>query len=128
MPDCSPKPGESKQDFVSRCIPLALKEGDTKEEAAGKCYGIYDNAKKSVTKAKQKTVRGYLAPPPGDISDKENDILAEVYATAREDGKSKEDAAKIAWGAVNRYRKKTKSMVNKMLNAVLGFLIGRTIK
>ncbi len=43
----TPRSGESEQDFVSRCIPEVLKEGATQDQAAGKCYGIYRNAKKS---------------------------------------------------------------------------------
>jgi len=41
-----PKPGESEQDFISRCVPIVMNEGDTKDQALGKCYGIYRNIKK----------------------------------------------------------------------------------
>lgn len=46
MPD--PTPGEGRDEFASRCIPIVLKEEPTKtqRQAAGKCYGIYDNAQK----------------------------------------------------------------------------------
>lgn len=38
----TPKTGESEKEFVSRCIPIVMKEGDhDQEQAAGKCYGIY---------------------------------------------------------------------------------------
>ena len=49
----SPKPNESRQDFVNRCIPYLIREGkhsntaDGRKAAAGECYGIYDNKKKS---------------------------------------------------------------------------------
>jgi hypothetical protein len=43
MPD--PKPNETEQEFVNRCIPYMMKEGKTQEEAAGACYGIYRNKK-----------------------------------------------------------------------------------
>lgn len=51
---------------------------------------------------KQKTIRGYLFPQGGDISDHELDILANAYASAREQGYDKERASKIAWRAVNK--------------------------
>ena len=38
-----PNAGESKEDYISRCIPYVLNEGATPEQAAGKCYGMYDN-------------------------------------------------------------------------------------
>lgn len=46
----TPREGESRQDFVSRCIPIVLKEDDglTQEQAAGKCYGIYDSHNKGI--------------------------------------------------------------------------------
>lgn len=44
----TPAKGESRQKFVSRCIPIVKKENSdlTNEQAAGRCYGIYDNWKK----------------------------------------------------------------------------------
>jgi len=36
------KPGESKEDYVSRCIAYCIKEeGLTQEQASGKCYGMW---------------------------------------------------------------------------------------
>jgi hypothetical protein len=45
-----PTPGESesKEDFVSRCIPEVMDEGASQDEAQGKCYGIWDSSKKSL--------------------------------------------------------------------------------
>lgn len=43
----NPKTGETEQEFVSRCIPIVIKEGLDQKQSAGKCYGIYRNAKKS---------------------------------------------------------------------------------
>ena len=49
----TPKQGESRQAFVNRCIPYLIHEGkhpntdDGRKAAAGECYGIYDNRKKS---------------------------------------------------------------------------------
>lgn len=43
MPD-SPRKGESKEDFIARCMKyLAEKEGKTGKPAAGQCYGMWDN-------------------------------------------------------------------------------------
>ena len=51
-----PKPskGESKKDYVSRCIPIVIGEGKPPKEAAGKCYGMYDYYKKKKKKGKKK--------------------------------------------------------------------------
>jgi len=51
-----PKPskGESKKDYVSRCIPMVIGEGKPPKEAAGKCYGMYDFYKKKSKKKKNK--------------------------------------------------------------------------
>jgi len=38
----SPRSGESKEDYISRCIPYVLNEGATQEQAAGKCYGMWE--------------------------------------------------------------------------------------
>lgn len=40
------KPGESKTDYISRCVKEVMKEGATQEQALGKCYGMYNNFKK----------------------------------------------------------------------------------
>lgn len=38
-----PSIGESKDEFISRCIAYVVKEGKTQDEAAGQCYGMWDN-------------------------------------------------------------------------------------
>lgn len=45
---------------------------------------------------------GFVPPPAGDRSQKVKDILARVYSNERKKGRSKEQSAKIAWGAVKR--------------------------
>ena len=40
------KPGESEKSYISRCVPYVMKEGKTKEQALGKCYGMYRQARK----------------------------------------------------------------------------------
>jgi len=70
------------------------------DEAFRKARGKY------LETIKRKTVRGYLSPEPGDITERENEILAETYASARESGNDRETSAKIAWNAVKKYRAK----------------------
>jgi hypothetical protein len=43
----TPKKGESKKDYVSRCIPIVLEEGTAKDQqqAAAICYSMYDQHK-----------------------------------------------------------------------------------
>ena len=36
-----PRPAESEDDFISRCIPVLIGEGKTQEQAAGACYGMW---------------------------------------------------------------------------------------
>jgi len=38
-----PGPTENKDEFISRCIAYVIKEGKTPEQAAGQCYGMWDN-------------------------------------------------------------------------------------
>ena len=46
MPDI--KPGESRQDYVARCVPYVIKkEGATQKQALGKCFGMYDHYTKN---------------------------------------------------------------------------------
>lgn len=44
-----PHPGskETKQDFVSRCIPILVDEGREQKAAQGACYGIWRHDKGS---------------------------------------------------------------------------------
>lgn len=43
-----PKAGESEQDYISRCIPMVMKEGKTQEQAAGQCYGMWRGRKNAI--------------------------------------------------------------------------------
>lgn len=38
-----PNPGESEDDFISRCVSYVMDEGKTADEAVGKCYGMWKN-------------------------------------------------------------------------------------
>ena len=54
----SVNPGESRQHYVSRCIPIVMHEGGahhTPSQAAGKCHGMYDQHKKRSRKQKAKS-------------------------------------------------------------------------
>jgi len=46
----SVNPNESRSDYVARCIPVVMKEGHTKEQAVGKCEGMYTSHKKTARK------------------------------------------------------------------------------
>jgi len=49
MPAVRPK--ESRNDYVSRCVPYVMKEeGLTQEQAVGKCFGLYDQHRKAARK------------------------------------------------------------------------------
>lgn len=37
------KPGESRSDYVSRCVRTVMDEGLTREQAVGRCEGMYDS-------------------------------------------------------------------------------------
>lgn len=41
------KKGESREDWMNRCIPIVIKEGKTPEQASGQCGGMYDSWKKA---------------------------------------------------------------------------------
>ena len=42
----TPNKGESKEDFVSRCIPIMKKEGREQGQAIAICYSIWRNKDK----------------------------------------------------------------------------------
>ena len=39
------KKGEKQKEFVSRCIPIVMKEGKTLVQAQGKCFGMWKQRK-----------------------------------------------------------------------------------
>jgi hypothetical protein len=43
MPE--PRKGEEKEAYISRCIRICRREGLTGKQAAGKCYGMWRQAK-----------------------------------------------------------------------------------
>jgi hypothetical protein len=50
MPECKPKAGENKNDFISRCVKIAMNDGKNQNQALGQCYGIWNNTKKAEKK------------------------------------------------------------------------------
>lgn len=52
--------GESREEWMERCIPVVIKEGKTQEEASGQCGGMYDSWKEEdKTKATKKEPEVY---------------------------------------------------------------------
>lgn len=58
-----PKPNESEQAFLSRCIPVILKEKglnkdseDDRDQAVAICYSMYRNKKNKKHKSKKKNI------------------------------------------------------------------------
>lgn len=49
-----PKPGESRNDFVGRCVPMKMREGMEQDAAMGACEGIYSGKKKEEEEEDQK--------------------------------------------------------------------------
>lgn len=45
-----PGPTESKDEFIGRCIAYVRNEGKTAEQAAGQCYGMWDNREFAATR------------------------------------------------------------------------------
>ena len=41
------KPGESRDDWMARCIPFLIREGKEQDEAAGQCGGMFEQGKKT---------------------------------------------------------------------------------
>jgi hypothetical protein len=106
----NPKDFKDEESFISACIPIVMKEGKTKDQAAGQCYGMWREKnnvkiirnKKHIFKYNAKTVEGYESPEPGNLSKKGADILAEVYASCRKNGGDKEKCSKEAWSSVEK--------------------------
>ena len=48
-----PKTGEDEQTFISRCIPVLIKEGKDQDQAAAICYSIYREDKSMNKKIKK---------------------------------------------------------------------------
>jgi hypothetical protein len=136
-----PRTGESRSEFISRCVPDVMKEGMTQAQAVGKCEGMYTHSQKleSVNKSirqlnvmiraqehrdmvakyqpevmKAMDVYGYESPDAGNLAEEGKTLLTTVYAQCRKDGGEKEYCSKVAWTAVTRAGHKTVSRVKIM--------------
>jgi len=87
-----PKPGQSKDDYIAECIPYAIKEGKTQEEAAGMCYGMWDNKMSLETMAGEKVSFDYddtLSTKAGkELAKKEIEAGMELYIISARNDKS----------------------------------------
>lgn len=43
----TPNPGESRDDFVSRCIPIVIEEGTPEDQAQAICFSMYEDGKQA---------------------------------------------------------------------------------
>lgn len=46
------KEGESREEYMKRCVPVVRAEGASEEAAVGKCEGMYDEHQKKRKKQK----------------------------------------------------------------------------
>jgi hypothetical protein len=72
----TPKEGESRNDFVSRCVPIVMDEGETQEAAVGKCEGIYTSWKEKKSMDKRAV----------SLSDRQEIVIYELYEALDSDG------------------------------------------
>ena len=52
------KSGERRSEYMSRCVPIVMKEGLKQDAAVGKCEGMFDQSKKKAS-ASAPTKDGY---------------------------------------------------------------------
>jgi hypothetical protein len=128
----TPKPNEKQSDYISRCVKEVMNEENTnKEQALGKCYGMFREAKKSETINllkkvlnifKARKVGGFESPEPGNLPEAGKKLLARVYAECRKGQMSadKEKCAKEAWAAVHHagYKSLDKINVEKVFKSI----------
>jgi len=72
----TPNKGETKDDFVKRCVPVVVREGKDNKQAVAICTSIYENKeeKKSVSKGFK-----YFAPVTKAITSKDNQGISRRY-------------------------------------------------
>jgi hypothetical protein len=51
-----PKEGESKKEFISRCIPILIHEGRESDQAAAICYSLWERRNLKTTKIIKKVL------------------------------------------------------------------------
>jgi len=52
MKDYKPSDGESKNEFISRCVKDAMDEGIDQQQALGKCYGMWEQKRDKLSPKK----------------------------------------------------------------------------
>lgn len=150
MPE--PKPGESKDEYVGRCVKTVMGEGVTQEQALGKCYGMWDNhsTSKTVEKAiesveavlkkmeKDELFKMYEPEIKEMYSRVEKDInniseygklfIIDIYLRSRQDGNEVEKSLELAKSFYQKeYKKLERFNVLKSLEAVLANIKTRLV-
>jgi len=65
--------GENKNDYMARCVPIVIKEGNTSEQAVGKCNGMWEQAQK--LQIDQVEIKGVEIAYPGKFSAKTGKVI-----------------------------------------------------
>jgi hypothetical protein len=115
---------------------FSMNEKDIRKGMSGQSSGGNIAESKEPTKKtlmvedldKARTIDGYESPESGDIPEKEKSILAAAYSAARKKGYDKERSAKIAWGAVNNYRKGHKALRKAYTQIRIALIIPQIVK
>jgi len=50
------KAGESRSDWMKRCVPYVMKEGKSQEQAVGQCKGMFSSHQKKLRRRGSKKV------------------------------------------------------------------------
>ncbi len=51
----TPKPKETRNEYMGRCVPQCMKEGLDQRAAVGKCYGMFDQHRKAARRRGSKS-------------------------------------------------------------------------
>jgi len=115
------KKGESRSDYLKRCIPYCMNnEGLDEKAAAGKCEGMYDQHQKTGANYMEE-LNNFVPPDSGNLPEAGKKILSKVYSECRnkwvadhpndtENESNKTMCSQIAWTAVHNagYKKNPK--------------------
>jgi len=106
-----PEKGESKEHYISRCIPIVINEGTAKnpKQANAICHSMWEQHLKK--KESENDFERYEPPEAGDAPKAVKDILQSAYSSCRSRWKqdypsdtlekNKTRCSKIAWAAVH---------------------------
>lgn len=59
-----PKPGESQDQFMSRCVPMMVEEGKPDDQAVAICFSLFEKDREKGNKAIDEAIRGHKDPKP----------------------------------------------------------------